>query len=103
MIVMPTPTHEKAVDHLSTALHELLAATVLMGGLPDDIPDDALDAALRIDPALQEARKGVQDALQTLQSSGMADSLFVLEEAVNALAARCAEAGYRVGRITRGI
>ena len=98
---MPTPTHEKAFDHLNTAIHELLAAAVLVGGLPDDIPDDALDAALKTDPTVQEARKSVQDALQTLQSRGVGEALFAWEEAVNALAARCAEVGYRIGRITR--
>ena len=98
---MPTLSQEQTIAHLSTALHELLAATVLMGGLPDDVPDDALDAALKTDPTVMKARKSVQDALQRLRSRGVGEALFAWEEAVNALAARCAEVGYRVGQITR--
>ena len=100
---MPTTMQDQVTDHLHTALHEILAAIVMMGGLPDDPPDDALDAALQIEPAVQEARQRFQTALQDMRDTVGKDGIFNMEEAVNALAARCAEAGYRVGRITRGI
>ena len=98
---MPTPSQEQTIAHLSTAIHELLAAIVLMGGLPDDIPADALDAAIKIDPTVQEARQRFQTALQGMRDTVGKDSILYLEEAANALAARCAEAGYRIGQITR--
>lgn len=98
---MPTPSQEQTIAHLSTALHELLAAIVLLGGLPTDIPDDALDAALKTDPAVQEARQRFQAALQDMRDTVGKDGIFNLEEAANALAARCAETGVRVGCLTR--
>ena len=90
-------------EHLTTALDALLAALVVAGGVGQEhVPDDALDAALNAASAVQDARRGVQRVLQQLRDSGgVADALLDLEEATNALAARCAEAGFRLGRAAR--
>jgi hypothetical protein len=96
---------EQVADHLAAALDAILAAAVLVVGLPDDIPDDALDAALGGDEGVQKARRSVQDALQNVSKLGVKGEPYLgLEADVNALAARCAEAGFRVGvRVGRGL
>lgn len=91
-----TPTDQREVAvHLREALDHLLAGLVLAEGLPNlNVPGEALDIALRAPPAFKEARERLQQALQ-----GILDREVVLavEEAANALAARAAEVGFRLG------
>lgn len=95
-------------EHLHAALDQLLAALVLSGGLSDHVPDDALDAVLASDPAVQDARRAVSLALSGLHP-GQADgdphqALLAVEAATNAYAARCADAAYRLGlRVGQGV
>ena len=99
---MDSTAQEKATRHLTAALDSVLAAIVLVGGTPEHVPDDALDAVLAADSAVQDARKGVQQALQRLRTSGAGAAVLLdLEAAVNAYTARCAEAGFRLGRLAR--
>ena len=102
---MSTTRQEQVADHLSAALDAILAAVVLVGDLPDDVPDAALDSALAGDEGVKEARTGLQEALCGVKALGVEGApYFALEGAVNALAARCAEAGYRLGlRAGRGL
>jgi len=100
---MDSTAQERVTEHLAIAIDAIIAARVLAGGLPGDIrADDALDTALGAEPSVKDARKGVQEALQAFQTQeGHQDAFLALEEATNALAARCAEVGYKVGRLTR--
>ena len=102
---MDSAQHEQVADLLSNALDALLAASVLVGGLPTDVSDEALDAALVADEGVREARCSLQEALDGIKDLGVGTEVFLaVEAACNALAARCAEAGYRVGlRVGRGL
>ena len=102
---MDSTAHERVADHLFNALDSLLAASVLIGDFPTDVPDEALDAALAADEGVQEARRSHQAALRGVRDVGVgADAFLDLEATTNALAARTAEAGYRVGlRVGRGL
>ena len=102
---MTIATQEQVAVHLAAALDALLAASVLVGGLPGDVPDDALDAALAGDEGVREARRGLQEALDGIKDLGVGTEPYLaLEASVNALGARCAEAGFRVGlRVGRGL
>jgi hypothetical protein len=87
-------------EHLQVALDQLLAALIVSGGLPEEIPDDAMDAGLAGNPAVQEARLGLISTLNRLIDPSTGDgrqALLALEAGANAYAARCAEAGYRLG------
>ena len=105
MTPIDSTTQEQVADHLASALDALLAASVLVGGFPGDVPDEALAAALVADEGVQEAREGVQEALRGVREVGVVGEPYLdLEGAVNALAARTAEAGYRVGaRVGRAL
>lgn len=97
-----TDHHQDVCSHLHAALDHLLAALVRAEGLPNvPLLDEALDAALAGDPALKEVRTRFQEALRSLQGAEGDDDrlrlILALEEAVNALGARCAEVGFRVG------
>jgi hypothetical protein len=93
-------------DHLYQAFDQLVAALALSGGIPEEIPDDALDAALGNDFAVQEARLGLISNLNRVIEMNTSDgrqAYIAIEAAANAYAARCAEAGYRLGlRVCRG-
>jgi len=95
---------ELVQGHLKVALDELLAAAVLVGGLDETIPDEALDALLATDPTIRNARAAVQDALQAVALAAVGrDAILTLEEATNAFVARAAEAGFKLGaRVGRG-
>ena len=97
-----TAADEQVAHHIETALHELLAAAVLLGVQPIAVPDDALDAALRISRDVQDARQGVHVALQRLRAGGVGDGAVLdVEAATNALAARCAEVAFGLGQRCR--
>ena len=99
---MDSIAQEQVALHLTAALDSVLAAAVFVGGVPEHVPDDALDAVLAADSAVQDARRGVQQVLQRLRESGQrVEAVLDLEAATNALAARCAEAGFRLGRLAR--
>lgn len=63
--------------------------------------DDHLDEALSSSHGVREARQRFQEALRTVERAGaggdIRQAILDLEEATNALAARCAETGLRVG------
>ena len=105
MMPMDSTTHEQVADHLAAALDSVLSAIVLVGGLPDDVPDDALDAGLATDEGVRDARESAQEALGRVKDLGVVgEPYFALEATVNALAARCAEAGFRLGaRVGRSL
>ena len=87
-------------DHLQAALDQILASLIISGGLPTEIPEDGLDAAVGNDPAVQDARLGLVTILNSVFDLGASDArqaLLAIEAATNAYAARCAEAGYRLG------
>lgn len=100
---------EKIQEHLQAALENVLAALVLSGADPGgDVPTDAIDAALSTDPRVRIARQALDVAVRALDCQGVGDghrqAVLAVEEAVNALVARAADAGYRVGvRVGRGL
>lgn len=86
--------HE-VVLHMHEAVNHLLMVLVRLEGLPAGaVPDDAIDMALLSSVAYQEARQGFRAALLRVDDR---EVLLAVEEAVNALLARAAEVGYRVG------
>jgi hypothetical protein len=94
--------NDQVTMHVEAALHELLAAAVLLAPLPPQIPDAALDDALSASGDVQQARQAVYVALQRLRDSGVgADAVLDLEAATNALAARCAEVAFGLGQRCR--
>jgi hypothetical protein len=97
---------ERMRDHLQAALDQVLAALVVSGGLPEEVPDNVLEAGLANDPAVQDARLGLVSILNRLIDTSTSEgrqALLAIEAAGNACAARCAEAGYRLGlRVGRG-
>lgn len=91
---------ERVRAHLQTALDQVLAALILTGGVPGEVPDDALDAGVGNDPAAQKARLALISTLTQLVGVSTSDgrqALLAIEAAANAYAARCAEAGYQLG------
>ena len=102
---MDSTTQEQVAEHLSAALDAVLAAVVLADGLTADVPDEALDSALASDEGVREARRGLQEVLDGIKDLGVGTEPYLaLEASVNALGARCAEAGFRVGlRVGRGL
>jgi len=95
----PADQQEVAV-HLHEALDHLIAGLMLAEGLPNStVPGEALDVALRATPAFREARQGLQQALQGIHDHAV---VLAVEEAANALAARAAEVGFRLGVRVRG-
>ena len=90
-------------EHLQGALDQLLVALALTGGsaLEAGVPTDAIDAALGADPAVGIARVTFLEALRSLGNSDARDdrrqAVLTLEEATNALVARSADVGYRLG------
>ena len=97
--------HQQLADHLAVALDAVLAGSVLVGGIGDDIPDAALDSALAADKGVQGARESLQEALNGVRELGVGvDAYLALEATCNALCARCAEAGFRLGlHVGRGL
>ena len=99
---------DRVQQHLQTALDSILTVLVLNGGdLGDDIPPDALDAALSADPQVRSARQALDVAVRGLLEPGGGDdrhqAVLGAEEATNALVARCGDAGYRLGlQVGRG-
>jgi len=86
--------------HLDAALTEVMAARMLVGGLPIAQPDDALDAALRTSPTVRAARKAFQAAMAAInvRDDAVARTAYLaIEEAADALAASTAAAGWRLG------
>ena len=102
---MTTTTQEQVADLISNALDAVLAVVVLVGGLPADVPDDALDAALVADEGVRAARRGFQAALRGVRDVGVVGEPYLaLEAACNAVSARCAEVGFRLGvRVGRDV
>ena len=100
---------DKLRDRLQAALENVLSALVLAGvDLRDETPADAIDAALSTDPSVQTARQALDVAVRALDGAEAGDghrqAVLAVEEAVNALVARAADAGYRVGvRVGRGL
>jgi len=99
----------KIRDYLQAALDAVLAAIVLNGGdLGDDIPTDALDAALSADPQVKDARVAFLEALRGIETSRTGDdrqgALLAVEAATNALVVQAVDAAYRVGlKVGRGM
>lgn len=84
---MATENHRLA-ELLADALDQVAAAYMAAGGELETLPfGEALDVALKRDEAVQEARQQLSQIELGLD----------LEEAVNALAARSAEAGLKLG------
>jgi hypothetical protein len=88
-------------EHLDAAMGEILAALVLVGGLPVDlVPDTAIDTALAGSPTVQAARNAFLFALGAINVEGDAvarQAYLRLEETGNALASASADTGWRVG------
>ena len=98
---MTTP-HQQIVRHVIVALDELLAAVALIGTQDANHPDDALDDALAASADVKEARVAVHVGLQALRDLAVGDDVvFAMEEAANALAARCAEVAFGLGQRCR--
>ena len=99
---------DKIQDHMQIALDALLAALVLSGGIQgDDIPTDAVDAALSTDPAVIKARQALDVAVRGLDVPGAGhdrhQAVLGVEEATNALTTKAADAGYRLGALRGSI
>ena len=97
---------EKIRDHLNMALEQLLTAFVINGAdLEDDIPTDAIDAALSSDPHVRNARQALDVVVRGLLDDTPGDdrhqAVLSVEEATNALTTKAADAGYRLG-VLRG-
>ena len=98
-------------EHLRTALENVLAAFALSGGgsdLEDNIPTDAIDAALGVDPHVGIARQALDVAVRGLGASGAGDgrrqAVLTLEAAANALVVQSVDAAYQLGvRVGRGL
>ena len=89
------------VEHLDRALDAVLAVRVALGGPNIPVPDEALDEALQRDDAYQEARRRFSATFAVMSRRlGAEDeaSLLDFEGTVNALVARAAECGWRLGR-----
>ena len=99
MMPMEPDQREQIAEHLGAALDALLAAVVLVdgGGEGITVPGNALDVALGSDPDVQDARAALREALRGLGDVVGVGVIIDLESAVNAYAARCAEAGFNVG------
>jgi hypothetical protein len=103
----PITPKERAriADHLRGALDQVVAAAVIVGALPEDeVPDDALDAALQGDEAFQAARVNLRRAFDRLRAAAPdlgAKLGLDLEAAANHLSAQAAVVGVRLGRAMR--
>ena len=102
-------TTDKLHQHLQVAFENVLAALVLSGAdQGDDVPADAIDAALSTDPRVRIARQALDVALRGLDAPGAGDdrrqAVLALEEAANALVVQSADTTYRLGlRVGRGL
>ncbi|MBI2378012.1 MAG: hypothetical protein HYV07_28685 [Deltaproteobacteria bacterium] len=96
-------SEEDLLEHLHQALDEILTVIVSLDGLPtDEVPDGALDVALRSDESFCEAQDAFRDALKPVLALDERLGLNV-EQVANALAARAAEVGFRLGTmVNRG-
>ncbi len=96
-----TADADALVQHLDRALDAVLAVRVALGASSLPVPDEALDEALQRDDAYQQARRRFSTSFAVLAGQHDAEegpSLLDLESAVNALVARAAECGWRLGR-----
>lgn len=96
-----TGDEDALVEHLDRALDAVLAVRVALGGSNVPVPEEALDEALQRDDAYLEARRRFSTAFAVLAGQRDADegpSLLDFESTVNALVARAAECGWRLGR-----
>lgn len=91
----------RAAGLLVEALDKVVAALIVIGDLPVDPTDDALEQVLRQHRGVLETRKVFRKRLNALlkaaHSEGGRSAVLALEEAVNGLAWNSADAGYRLG------
>ena len=97
---------EDVLAHLDEALDSLMAARVLVGGVPAmEVPAVALDEALAGDDAYQAARKrfrGAWESLAELVDGGETNPVMLtMEESVNAMAVAATDVGWRLGVTTQ--
>lgn len=93
------------LDHLSVAVDRVVAAYLLAGGTITGIPvENTIDTVFASDHDIVEARSALSSCLeecnQVLDSVGRKELFYRLEEALNAMAGSCVEAGLRVGLTT---
>lgn len=98
-------TEMETLEHLDRALDALMAARIAIGGLPDDLPDTALDEALEADDEYRRVREELSEQVAKLmQVVGPfdRDAVLGLESAVNALVACGVGVGWKLGLLTDG-
>ena len=92
---------QRVLEHLDRAIEATLTARAMLGGLGDaQVPDAALNVALRDSPDVRDARREFLAALSSIDVAGDAvarQTYLRIEEAANALVTTSADMGYRVG------
>ena len=97
-----TESDKLLLERLDSALNTLLAARVLVGGLPNvDIPHEGLGATVAADDGYQTARSRFSEAfaalMDVLPDPGTRSLALELEAAANTLAVKGSEVGWTLG------
>ena len=91
---------ENTLHHIDEALDSLLVLRLAIGGLPDAVPHHSFDRALNGEE-YQEARERAHKAWEPIiEKADNHQAAMRAEEAVNALAVKAAEIGWRLAMVS---